>query len=200
MNNIGAQLYTVRDLLSSDEQTVETLKKIKALGYTAVQFFGGKDRIISMGKAAKETGLKVQGVLSDIKTYLDMGDELFDLAKEYNIPIRIGINSGSVEKHLLEKYNGPTPEAMLESITNHVRLLESLDFYDIVLSIKSTNIENTINKLPNIFTKDQIREIHPYVSESTINRALQKLRDENKIKPLGKGRSAKWRKISLSNI
>lgn len=92
MNNVGAQLYTVRDLLSSDEQTVETLKKIKALGYTAVQFFGGKDRIISMGKAAKETGLKVQGVLSDIKTYLDMGDELFELAKEYNIP-DLGISS-----------------------------------------------------------------------------------------------------------
>lgn len=65
---------------------------------------------------------------------------------------------------------------------------------------KGDNIENTIYKLPNIFTKDQIRAIHPYVSESTINRALQKLRDENKIKPLGKGRSAKWRKISLSNI
>ena len=65
---------------------------------------------------------------------------------------------------------------------------------------KGDNIENTIFKLPNIFTKDQIRAIHPYVSESTINRALQKLRDENKIKPLGKGRSAKWRKISLSNI
>lgn len=65
---------------------------------------------------------------------------------------------------------------------------------------KVDNIENTIYKLPNIFTKDQIRAIHPYVSESTINRALQKLRDENKIKPLGKGRSAKWRKVSLSNI
>ena len=65
---------------------------------------------------------------------------------------------------------------------------------------KGDNIENTILKLPAIFTKDQIRAVHPYVSESTINRALQKLRDENKIKPLGKGRSAKWRKISLSNI
>lgn len=65
---------------------------------------------------------------------------------------------------------------------------------------KGDNIENTILKLPAIFTKDQIRAVHPYVSESTINRALQKLRDENKIKPLGKGRSAKWRRISLSNI
>lgn len=62
---------------------------------------------------------------------------------------------------------------------------------------KSDNIENTICALPNVFTKDQIRMEHPYVSETTINRALQKLRDENKIKPLGKGRSAKWIKISL---
>ena len=62
---------------------------------------------------------------------------------------------------------------------------------------KCDNIENTIYSLPNIFTKDQIRADHPYVSETTINRALQKLRDENKIKPLGKGRSAKWIKISL---
>lgn len=62
---------------------------------------------------------------------------------------------------------------------------------------KGDNIENTICSLPNIFTKNQIRAIHPYVSETTINRALQKLRDENKIKPLGKGRSAKWIKISL---
>lgn len=65
---------------------------------------------------------------------------------------------------------------------------------------KGDNIENTIIKLPSVFTKDQIRAFHPYVSESTINRALQKLRDENKIKPLGKGRSAKWKKNSLSNI
>lgn len=70
-------------------------------------------------------------------------------ALEYNIPIRIGINSGSVEKELLEKYGGPTPDAMLESITNHVKLLESFNFTNIVLSIKSTSIENTIktNKL-----------------------------------------------------
>lgn len=62
---------------------------------------------------------------------------------------------------------------------------------------KGDNIENTIYSLPNIFTKDQIRLEHPYVSETTINRALQKLRDEKKIKPLGKGRSAKWIKITI---
>ncbi len=62
---------------------------------------------------------------------------------------------------------------------------------------KGDNIENTIMNLNNIFTKDEIRANHPYVSESTINRALTKLRDENIIRPLGKGRSAKWIKIGL---
>lgn len=62
---------------------------------------------------------------------------------------------------------------------------------------KADNIENTILNLNNIFTKDEIRLNHPYVSESTINRVLLKLKDENIIKPLGKGRSAKWIKIGL---
>ena len=62
---------------------------------------------------------------------------------------------------------------------------------------KADNIENTIMNLNNIFTKEEIRLNHPYVSESTINRVLLKLRDENIIRPLGKGRSAKWIKIGL---
>lgn len=60
---------------------------------------------------------------------------------------------------------------------------------------KSNNVENTINKLDEIFTKDDIRNIHPYISDSTINRTLKRLRDEDKIRPLGKGRSAKWIKL-----
>lgn len=60
---------------------------------------------------------------------------------------------------------------------------------------KSDNIENTINKLEDIFSKDDIRIIHPYISDSTINRTLKRLRDEDKIRPLGKGRSAKWIKL-----
>ena len=64
-------------------------------------------------------------------------------------------------------------------------------------SYKAENIEKTVLNLPNIFTKDDVRKYHPYVSESTINRALTKLREENIIKPLSKGRGAKWIKIGL---
>ena len=60
--------------------------------------------------------------------------------KERGIPIRIGVNGGSLEKHILAKYGAPVPEAMVESALYHVRLLEKFDFDDIVISIKSSNV------------------------------------------------------------
>ena len=64
--------------------------------------------------------------------------------KNAGVPIRIGVNSGSVEKEILEKYGAPTPEAMAESAMYHVRLLEKFDFDDIVISIKSSDVGNMI--------------------------------------------------------
>lgn len=61
-------------------------------------------------------------------------------AKAKNIPIRIGVNSGSVEKYILERDGKPTAEGLVESALNHVRILEELDFYDIVISIKSSDV------------------------------------------------------------
>lgn len=60
---------------------------------------------------------------------------------------------------------------------------------------KSDYIENTIDKLPEVFQKEDIRIKHPFISDSTINRTLKRLQEENKIRPLGKGRSAKWVKL-----
>ena len=57
-----------------------------------------------------------------------------------NIPIRIGVNAGSLEKEILARYGAPTPEAMVESAMYHVRLLEKHDFSNIVISIKSSNV------------------------------------------------------------
>ena len=65
-------------------------------------------------------------------------------AKERHLPIRIGVNSGSVEKHILEKFGGPTPEAMVESALYHVKLLNDCDFDDICISIKSSSVPNTM--------------------------------------------------------
>ncbi|CCV64584.1 conserved hypothetical protein [Alteracholeplasma palmae J233] len=60
---------------------------------------------------------------------------------------------------------------------------------------KSDNIENTISKGNEVFTKEDIRKAHPTVSEATIDRTLKRLKDENIIRPLGKGRSSKWIRI-----
>ena len=65
--------------------------------------------------------------------------------KEKHVPIRIGINAGSLERELLEKYGGPCAEALVESAKRHVDILESMDFYDICLSFKSSNVELTID-------------------------------------------------------
>lgn len=67
-----------------------------------------------------------------------------DACKAKNIPIRIGVNSGSLEKEILAKYGAPTPEAMAESAMYHASLLEKFDFDDIIISIKSSNVENMI--------------------------------------------------------
>lgn len=65
-------------------------------------------------------------------------------AKAANACIRVGVNSGSVEKKLLAAYGGPTPEAMVESALSHVRLLEQHDFYNTKISLKSSSVPHTL--------------------------------------------------------
>ena len=67
-----------------------------------------------------------------------------DCAKAHHIPIRIGVNSGSVEKDLLAKYGGPTAECLVESALGHARLLEKAGFSDMVLSMKSSDVRLTV--------------------------------------------------------
>ena len=64
--------------------------------------------------------------------------------KERGIPIRIGVNAGSLESHLLEKYGYPTPDAMVESALYHIGLLEELDFHDIIVSLKASDVPMAI--------------------------------------------------------
>jgi len=68
--------------------------------------------------------------------------------------------------------------------------------YENTLDISKTDyIENTIDKLEEVFTKEDIRLKHPLISDSTINRTLKRLQEENKVRPLGLGRNAKWIKL-----
>lgn len=78
---------------------------------------------------------------------------VINAAKERQIPIRIGVNSGSVEKEILEKHGSPTAEALVESALKHVKILEKHDFYDTVISIKSSDVYKTIEGYRLLSTK-----------------------------------------------
>ncbi|NLY30107.1 MAG: flavodoxin-dependent (E)-4-hydroxy-3-methylbut-2-enyl-diphosphate synthase [Firmicutes bacterium] len=65
-------------------------------------------------------------------------------AKERNIPIRIGVNAGSLAKPLLDKYGGRVPEALVESALQHIKILEDESFYDIVISLKASDVGTTV--------------------------------------------------------
>lgn len=75
---------------------------------------------------------------------LDRVKAVVDACRARNLPIRIGVNSGSLEKELLAKYGSPTPEALVESALNHAALLERFDFNDIVISIKSSDVNRML--------------------------------------------------------
>ena len=67
-----------------------------------------------------------------------------DAARDHGLPIRIGVNSGSVEQDLLERYGGPTAEALVESALRHVAMLEDEDFHEIKISVKASDVPRTL--------------------------------------------------------
>ncbi|WP_415933940.1 flavodoxin-dependent (E)-4-hydroxy-3-methylbut-2-enyl-diphosphate synthase [Ruminococcus champanellensis] len=75
---------------------------------------------------------------------MDRVRQVVEACKSRQIPIRIGVNSGSLEKELLAKYGAPTPEALVESALGHVAILNRFDFDDIVISIKSSDVPTMI--------------------------------------------------------
>ncbi|MRH43107.1 flavodoxin-dependent (E)-4-hydroxy-3-methylbut-2-enyl-diphosphate synthase [Aquibacillus halophilus] len=70
----------------------------------------------------------------------DKVEAVVNAAKAKGIPIRIGVNAGSLERHILEKYGYPTADGMVESALHHIKILEELDFYDIVVSLKASDV------------------------------------------------------------
>ncbi len=71
--------------------------------------------------------------------------KIVDIARDRRVPIRIGVNSGSLERNILKKYGAPSPEALVESALRHVKLLEDMNFDLIKISIKSSSVLDTIS-------------------------------------------------------
>ena len=88
-----------------------------------------------------------------------------DIAREFNIPIRIGVNAGSLEKDILKKYSGTCAEAMVESALRHIELLKSFDFHNIKVSIKASDVHRTIDAL-RVFSSKTDLPLHVGVTEA----------------------------------
>ncbi len=95
----------------------------------------------------------------------DRVEAVVDVCKERKIPIRIGVNGGSLDKKLLEKYGHPTAEALVESAFQHLELLEKYGFYDTCVSMKSSNVP-TMVKAARLFRKKCDYPIHIGVTET----------------------------------
>ena len=96
---------------------------------------------------------------------IDNVKKVVEKCKEKNIPIRIGVNGGSLEKELLDKYGHDNPEAMLISAKKEVKILEDLGFYDIIISLKSSNVLTTI-KAYELASKEFSYPLHLGITEA----------------------------------
>lgn len=86
-------------------------------------------------------------------------------ARKMNLPIRFGINSGSLDRDILKKYKKATPEALMESTENIIKILEGVNYHNVIFSIKSTNVINTI-EANNLFSSKYDYPLHLGITEA----------------------------------
>ena len=135
----GCQMVRLACFNQEDAYAIKEIKARTSLPLVADIHFNYKFALIAIESGIDKIRINPGNIGSIEKIKM-----VVDACKEKNIPIRIGVNGGSLEKDILEKYGKPTPEAMIESAQRHVEILESLDFYDICISLKSSNTLLTI--------------------------------------------------------
>ena len=91
--------------------------------------------------------------------------EVAKAAAEHSIPIRVGVNAGSLKKEILERYGHPTPEALVESAIEEVDILDDMDFHDVCVSIKSSNVSDTV-KAYLLFAEKRDHPLHIGITEA----------------------------------
>lgn len=146
-----------------DEDSLKTLEAVKKsinIPVVADIHFDYKLAIKSVISGADKIRINPGNIGSKDKV-----KQVVDICSKYNIPIRIGVNSGSIDKNILKKYNKCCPEAMVESTIFYIKLLENLDFENIVLSLKCSSVIDTV--LSYRLISEQIRyPLHLGVTES----------------------------------
>jgi (E)-4-hydroxy-3-methylbut-2-enyl-diphosphate synthase len=139
MEKAGCQIVRVAVPEREDALAIKEIKKRVNIPLIADIHFDWKLALVSLENGAD--GLRINPGTFGSKVRLK---EVVSLARERNIPIRVGVNSGSLEKDLLKKYGQVSAEAMVESALRQVRLLEDLGFFETKISIKASDIRRTL--------------------------------------------------------
>ncbi|MGY0394873.1 flavodoxin-dependent (E)-4-hydroxy-3-methylbut-2-enyl-diphosphate synthase [Fusobacterium sp.] len=136
LEKAGCQM--VRMTINNEEaaKAITEIKKRVTLPLCADIHFDYKLALLAMENGIDKLRINPGNIGSDDKIKI-----VVQMAKEKGIPIRIGVNSGSIEKHILEKYGKPTADGMVESAMYHINLLEKNGFNDIVVSLKASNVK-----------------------------------------------------------
>lgn len=140
LESVGCQM--VRMTINNEEaaKVIGEIKKRVSIPLCADIHFDYKLALLAIENGIDKLRINPGNIGSDenIKAVVEK-------AKERNIPIRIGVNSGSIEKHILEKYGKPTADGMVESAMYHINLLEKNGFEDIVISLKASNVKMMVD-------------------------------------------------------
>ena len=139
LEQAGCELVRVAVFDKEDAYAIKEIKKGIHIPLVADIHFDYKLALIAIESGIDKVRINPGNIGS-----IEKVKAVVDACKKKHIPIRIGVNGGSLEKDILEKYGEPTPEGMVESAMKHVKILEDLDFHDIVISLKSSNTMLTI--------------------------------------------------------
>lgn len=135
----GCDIVRVAVPDASSARAIEALKKQVSIPIVADIHFDYKLAVTAAEAGADKIRINPGNIGGD-----DNVRAVIDACRKNHIPIRIGVNGGSLDKDILAKHSGVTPEALLESALRHVRLLNKFDFDDICISVKSSDTPLTI--------------------------------------------------------
>ena len=139
LEKAGCQIIRIAIPNMEAVSLIEPIKKAVSVPIVADIHFDYRLAIESVAAGIDKVRINPGNIGSDDRVH-----EVVKACRSRNIPIRIGVNSGSLEKHILAKYGSPTAEALCESALYHASLLEKFDFTDIVLSMKSSTVSTMI--------------------------------------------------------
>lgn len=136
LENAGCEMIRVACLDEEDAKAIKSIKEKIHIPIVADIHFDYKIALAAIDAGVNKIRINPGNIGSKDKT-----KAVVEACQKRNIPIRIGVNGGSLEKELLKKYGKPCAEAMVESAKKHIEILEELDFYDTCISLKASNLD-----------------------------------------------------------